>query len=417
MVRQPIAMALGFGLHATTAVAAPCTGAALDGDWVDSQGIERWVFHRGGLVVIEQLRSGVQPRVVAQGWEGYAFRFTYLPAPKRRSVVTIVSCEPDALEIAFEVQGKTGTDRMTRARAAASAPTPALDAQPTTPSPNPVPPTERPATSSRPADWLPADAHPGRDWMSPTLGRMRWIEPRTFPMGSPAWDPHREEDEAEHDVTLSVGFWLMEHEVTQAQWLAVMGNEPSAHPGCATCPVEQVSWNDVQAYIARAAERDHAPYRLPTEAEWESAARGTSGPAYVGPPLALEVRGWLRRDSDGATHPVCTRRAPYDPAQGYRDYAVNYYLVCDLTGNVAEWVHDGYGPYPAVPRAPDANGVWPSVVDPQGPNESTERVVRGGSFRDDTADARFWARDHAPPDLRDDTLGFRLAVSGALVAP
>ncbi len=114
----------------------------------------------------------------------------------------------------------------------------------------------------------------GRDYASPSLGTMKWIPAGSFVMGSAVGVGDGDERPA-HGVTLTRGFWLMEHEVTQGEWAAVMGSNPSFFEACgANCPVEQVSWDDAVAFAAKVSARDGVSYRLPTEAEWEYAARG-----------------------------------------------------------------------------------------------------------------------------------------------
>jgi formylglycine-generating enzyme required for sulfatase activity len=115
---------------------------------------------------------------------------------------------------------------------------------------------------------------PGEDWTSPSLGVMKWIPAGTFTMGSP-YGVGEDDEHPQHTVRLSRGFWMMEHEVTQGEWEAVMGSNPSNFSTCGpTCPVEQVSWDDAVSFAKKVSTRDGLEYRLPTEAEWEYAARG-----------------------------------------------------------------------------------------------------------------------------------------------
>lgn len=205
------------------------------------------------------------------------------------------------------------------------------------------------------------------------------IQPGTFQMG----DAH---DGPVHSVTLTRGFWMQKTEVTQAQWVAVMGSDPSHFKACGSaCPVESVSYDDVQAFIA--ALNNHSPgkrYRLPTEAEWEYAARaGTTGD--YGTPGAVTFGGWIVDNGGETTHPV----------GGLRPNAWGLY---DMEGNVWEWVNDWYGPYSSSPG-----------TDPTGPVFGTERVQRGGSWYVNAAWARSAHRDYGPPALRSNDGGFRLA--------
>ena len=169
-----------------------------------------------------------------------------------------------------------------------------------------------------------------------------WIPPGEFRLGSTS----RHADSDEKPVTgvrLTRGFWLGKYEVTQAQWESVMGSNPSRFKNCGgNCPVERVSWNDVQEFIGKLNRRlGGRPYRLPTEAEWEYAARGgTTADTYAGDltnprgndPVLNRI-AWYRENSGRRTHPV-GRKAP------------NGWGLHDMLGNVWEWVGDWYGDYP-----------------------------------------------------------------------
>jgi formylglycine-generating enzyme required for sulfatase activity len=229
---------------------------------------------------------------------------------------------------------------------------------------------------------------PGPTWDSATLGTFRLIPSGTFTMGC---KPGRDDlaagcssDESPaHTVTLSQAYYLMEHEVTQGEWQAVMGSNPSRFTSCGSrCPVESVSWDDAQAFIAKVSARDGVRYRLPTEAEWEWAARGGQGFAYAGSSEVGAV-GWVH-GSGVTTHAVCGK-----PRNGYG--------LCDMMGNVSEWVGDWWGNYSSA-----------SVTDPRGPSAGWHRVNRGGSWRSGAWSARVAYRFSRVPGARDNNLGFRL---------
>ncbi len=191
---------------------------------------------------------------------------------------------------------------------------------------------------------------------------------------------------ARHTVTISQAFYLGVHTVTQGQWEAVMGDNPSSFKG-KNRPVEQVSWRDVQEFIRRlkAQEDGGDGYRLPTEAEWEYACRaGTTGD-YAGD---LDAMAWYSDNSGGETHPV-GRKAP------------NAFGLYDMHGNVWEWVADWYGDYPSG-----------AVTDPKGPESGSDRVVRGGGWYGPARYARSADRDDGAPGLRVSNLGFRLVRTG-----
>jgi formylglycine-generating enzyme required for sulfatase activity len=226
-------------------------------------------------------------------------------------------------------------------------------------------------------------------WGSPSLGAMVYIPAGTFTMGCvPGRDDVvgecNSDESPAHSVTLTQPYYLMEHEVTQAEWQAVMGSNPSEFTSCGSdCPVEQVSWDDVQAFIAKVSARDGVMYRLPTEAEWEWAARGGQEFAYAGSSDRGAV-AWYDANSGRQTHPVCGKSR-------------NGYGLCDMTGNVWEWVGDWYGDYGSA-----------SATDPRGPSGGSRRVYRGGCWVYGAWNARVVRRSGIGPANRANALGFRL---------
>ena len=202
-----------------------------------------------------------------------------------------------------------------------------------------------------------------------------------------AWD----RETPQHRVTISRPFYLGKTEVTQAQWTAVMGNNPSKFKG-RTNPVEQVSWDDVQVFIQRLNQKEgHERYRLPTEAEWEYAARAGSASAYsFGDNAArLGQYAWYDGNSGETTHPV-GQKPP------------NAWGLHDMHGNVWEWVQDRYDG--------DYYSGSPST-DPRGPSSGSHRVLRGGSWSSLAASCRSAYRYVDSPDYRSGNLGCRLALS------
>ncbi|MEO5869185.1 MAG: SUMF1/EgtB/PvdO family nonheme iron enzyme [Gemmatimonadaceae bacterium] len=184
------------------------------------------------------------------------------------------------------------------------------------------------------------------------------IRPGSFPMGSTLGDDHQR---PVRTVTLTRSFSLQKTEVTQAQWLAVMDTNPSVRQNCLKCPVDHVSYDDVQRFIARLNARSAAKYRLPTEAEWEYAARAGAGGAF-GNPGAMTQGGFIADYPAGATQPVGSLPAN---AWGVHDMEGNANV-----GNIWEWVGDWYGPWAATP-----------ATDPVGPASGEVRVLRGGAFQ------------------------------------
>ncbi len=225
-----------------------------------------------------------------------------------------------------------------------------------------------------------------QQFVSPTLGTMKWIPPGTFMMGSPETEAGRSPDETQHSVTLTKGYWLMEHEVTQGEWQAVMGSNPSNFTACGpTCPVEQVSWNDAVAFAQQASARDGVTYALPTEAQWEYAARGGQDTLYAGSNEATAT-GWIGDNSGSTTHAVC-------------GLARNAYGLCDMSGNVWEWTSDWYGDYGG------------NATDPTGASTGSARVSRGGSWGSDASLARVAVRNYNGPAFAINFIGFRLSRS------
>ncbi len=224
------------------------------------------------------------------------------------------------------------------------------------------------------------------------------ISPGTFMMGSPESEPGRSEDEIPHDVTLTEGYYIQSTPITQGQWQAVMVYNPSHFKKCGeNCPVENVSWEDVQVFIQILNQRDKSyQYRLPTEAEWEYAVRaGTTTPFSFGDTLSTDQANY---DYDG--------NYPYvdGPKEGFQvkitpvaSFAPNAWGVYDMHGNVWEWCQDRYGDYP--------NG---SVTDPKGPSSGDYRVLRGGCWLSASRLCRSASRLRFHPGYRDHYIGFRL---------
>jgi formylglycine-generating enzyme required for sulfatase activity len=218
----------------------------------------------------------------------------------------------------------------------------------------------------------------------------------TFTMGSPTNESGRFGNETQHQVTISKPFFMQTTAVTQSQWKAVMGNNPSSFKDCGNdCPVEQVSWKDVQDFIQKLNHMEGTnKYRLPTEAEWEYAARAGTTTAFANGGITrtgcgydpkLDQIGWYCGNSGTKTHPVA-RKMP------------NAWGLYDTHGNVYQWVQDWYGDYPSG-----------SVTDPVGPSSDSYRVFRGGSWSVSAGSSRSANRSSYNPANRYSGLGFRLA--------
>jgi formylglycine-generating enzyme required for sulfatase activity len=189
-----------------------------------------------------------------------------------------------------------------------------------------------------------------------------------------------------HQVPLN-DFYISKYEVTQALWKEVMGNNPSRFSGCDSCPVENVTWEDIQGFICKFNSKTGKIYRLPTEAEWEYAARGglyCRDNKYSGSNDIKEV-AWYG-NPNGTTHPVGTKKG-------------NELGIHDMSGNVWEWCQDWYSNY--------------SILVPQNPKGAGGgfyRVIRGGGWESFRESCRVTNRGNTKPNIRHDFLGFRLVL-------
>ncbi len=222
--------------------------------------------------------------------------------------------------------------------------------------------------------------------------KMVFVQGGTFWMGcteekgSDCYD----DEKPKHQVTLK-GFWIGKYEVTQAEWRAVMGENPPElyNKGCDQCPVERVSWDDVQQFIKELNRQTGKNYRLPTEAEWEYAARGgqKSAKTKYACSNTIDEVAWYDGNSGRKTHPVGQKKP-------------NKLGLYDMSGNVYEWCADRYGDYPS-----DAQ------TNPVGPVGGSYRVYRGGDWGNAPRFCRVSYRVGKDPAGRYGYLGFRLARS------
>jgi formylglycine-generating enzyme required for sulfatase activity len=245
---------------------------------------------------------------------------------------------------------------------------------------------------------------------------MVFIPPGTFRLGAPEDEDGRNPWEGpQTDVTISRGFWMGQHEVTQGEYLEVMGNNPSwfngvRHEGTPIeidygsdldRPVERVSWHSAAAYCTALTERERLAgrirsnnvYRLPTEAEWEYACRAwTSTRFSYGEDLHytdMAEYAWYEGNSEGQTHTV-GRKLP------------NHWGLYDMHGNVSEWCQDYFGAY--------SGGI---ALDPQGPESGQERIFRGGG-RGSRSGLRSANRGYGPPEVLSPGIGFRIVLAAGL---
>ena len=218
-----------------------------------------------------------------------------------------------------------------------------------------------------------------------------WISRGAFWMGS---DNGGSDERPVHEVEISRGFWLGKYEVTQGEWEAVMGRNPSWYKGDARRPVDSVSWYDVHEFIGRLNDAvGDSLYRLPSEAEWEYACR------------AGTTTRWSLGDEDGDDESLLGNYAWYGGNNSPAGTKVvggklpNGWGLYDMHGNVWEWVQDWHGEsyYNDSPR-----------VDPPGPTSGSSRVIRGGDFGDAARLVRSASRSYLSPDNRGSGIGVRL---------
>ena len=204
-----------------------------------------------------------------------------------------------------------------------------------------------------------------------------------FMMGSPASEKGRSKVETQHEVTLTKPYYMGKYEVTQEQWQAVMGNNPSKIKG-GKLPVTNISWEDCHEFIKKLNEKTNGEYRLPSEAEWEFACRAGTTTAYsVGDNITPKDANY--RDSKIG-----------EPA-AIGSYKPNAFGLYDMHGNVWEWCEDWFKELPQG-----------TTIDPKGPATSIGRVLRGGSFWWESS-VRSSSRADFPPTSRNFDFGFRLA--------
>src|SRR6266700_742283 len=262
---------------------------------------------------------------------------------------------------------------------------------------------------------------------APADTNLVFIQPGTFTMGSPTNEAERSSDEVQHLVTISRGFWVEKFLVTQGDYLAVVGSNPSYfrngmdgtnNGGTGSTitnelshPVETVSWNDATNYCALRTQQERAMgliptnyvYRLPTESEWEYADRaGTTTAFYLGSALRsgqANFDGLYEYDASVGT--ISNTNGIYlGQTTAVGSYAANGWGLYDMIGNVEEWCQDWLGNYPVG-----------SVTDPQGAVTGSSRVVRGGDWCSTAGYCRSAFRDYSYPGYRYSSFGFRVVLA------
>jgi formylglycine-generating enzyme required for sulfatase activity len=221
-----------------------------------------------------------------------------------------------------------------------------------------------------------------------------WIPPGRFTMGSPNSEKGRGDDEITRKVTLTKGFYMGVHAVTQEQWQAVIGANPSSFKGEKNLPVEQVSWDDCLGFCKKLGEKDKRPYRLPTEAEWEYACRAGTATAYhFGDTVSTDQANY----NGNFIYGTGTKGAYREKTVPVGSFPANAWGLHDMHGNVWQWCHDWHGGYSTK-----------DLVDPRGPAAGMARVLRGGSWGSHPIFCRSANRNFSEPDRRTEFYGCRV---------
>lgn len=223
-----------------------------------------------------------------------------------------------------------------------------------------------------------------------------WIPPGTFLMGSPANESDRKNDETQHNVTLTKGFWLGIHQVTQAQWQEIMKANPKRVQKDDRCPVVHVSWGMCQKFVHTLGQRTEKQFRLPSEAEWEYACRaGTTTPYSFGETISTDQANYDGTSTYGHGKVGVSRQNTTRVGK----FLANAWGLYDMHGNVWEWCQDWYSLYSG------------SITeDPQGPAKGELRVLRGGSWNSGPSECRSANRYGLGPGGRNGNCGCRVVL-------
>ena len=397
-----LALAAAMGLLCTLAVANPPCPADLDGDGeVSGADISLLLLNFGPCPVDPPVIDSVEPgfgptaggttiTIVGSalgGASGVTVRGEAATSVVVVSETTVTAVTPPGLAGAANVQVTTpgGTATLSGGFTYGNAPPPPSWCIVLEQAPNVtvVPDaTLRTAIAATNLPWRVRDTGTGIE--------MVLIPPGTYIRGCSASNSHgcNGDESPAHQVTLTQAFYLSRTEVTQAQWVAKMGSNPSWFTGDTSRPVEAVSWNDIQPFCSATG------MRLPTEAEWEYAYRAGTTTAFHGMPEypngtndddQVGVIAWSSSDSGNQTRPVA-------------DKCTNGFGLYDMSGNVWEWCQDWYGAY--------ASG---AQTNPTGPGSGGYRVLRGGSWYDPSDRCRASSRRGGLPDDINIMFGFRVA--------
>lgn len=341
------------------------------------------------LLTLAQVLTGLQTQGTTPENRTITARNRYIARRIRERGVTF----PLTVEFESELRNAGASDELLKAIRENSpppkpTPTPPAPKPNLTPTPKPTKPGHDVLHKPRklPLRPPPSSAEPNRDVLpKPYIENLNGVSLEmiavpggSFQMGS---NNGSDNEKPAHQVTVS-SFAMGKYEVTQSQWQAVMGNNPSSFKGD-DLPVENVSWEEAQAFCRKLSQHTGQTYRLPTEAEWEYACRAGSTGDYAG---NFDAMAWYNKNSGSKTH-VVGQKQP------------NAWGLYDMHGNVWEWCQDWYGSnyYSQSPS-----------TDPQGPSSGSLRVIRGGGWGIFAANCRSASRLRSAPDERAGHLGFRL---------
>jgi formylglycine-generating enzyme required for sulfatase activity len=286
--------------------------------------------------------------------------------------------------------------------------------------PAPKPAAEGPVSSATPSVPPVKPVAPGMTSETQALPRLdpaqwAWVPPGSFVMGSPNTEKERVSDEGpQTHVTFAAGFWIAKHEASQAEYEAVIGENPSQFKGDPRLPVERVSWHDATNYCARLTERERAAgrlpanlvYRLPTEAEWEYVCRaGTDTAFHQGAALRSGMANFDGRyEYDAAAGSTAQKPGRFlGRTAPVGSYPPNAWGFHDFHGNVWEWCLDWYSNARTGGR----------LTDPVGPATGLIRVMRGGSWANVGSNCRAAVRGADKPERKGSDLGFRVVLGPA----
>jgi formylglycine-generating enzyme required for sulfatase activity len=255
-----------------------------------------------------------------------------------------------------------------------------------------------------------AKKDPSKNFTNSIGMKFVWIPPGNLIMGSPKDEKERRDDEIQHKVTLTKGFYMGVFPVTEGQWKAIMGNYNSGgalrwmnvdplsdeYQVVSNWPKQYVYWDDCSKFCKTLQRKDKKPYRLPTEAEWEYACRaGTTTPYHFGEAISTDLANYDGNITYGNSKKGKNREMPTPVGS----FPPNAWGLHDMHGNVFQWCQDGYGDYPKN-----------DVIDPQGADSGWGRVLRGGAFDRHPNKCRSACRSHCLAN-RGSCFGFRVCFS------